>query len=120
MSQDIQELLSAAGLDSTSFAPTSRYYGKPLKHTVTADGETVVHTTRRFVPGVERFSLLHYHPVALGDRLDNLAQQYLADPEQFWKLCDANGVDRPDELTEVIGRMIRITLPEGIPGGNDA
>ena len=23
---------------------------------------------------------------------------------------------RPDELTEVLGRRLRITLPEGIPG----
>jgi nucleoid-associated protein YgaU len=46
-----------------------------------------------------------------GDRLDNLAARYLGDPEQFWKICDANNVLRPDELTEEIGRVVRIALP---------
>ena len=51
-----------------------------------------------------------------GERLDNIAAQYLGDPEQFWRICDANGAMRPDELTETVGRRLRITLPEGIPG----
>lgn len=120
MSQDIQKLLSAAGLDSTIFEPTSRYYGKPLTSTETVDGETVVHTTRRFVPPPENFSFLQFHFVEQGDRLDNIANTYLADPEQYWKLCDANGVDRPDELTEEVGNAIRVTLPEGVPGDGNA
>ena len=37
-------------------------------------------------------------------------------PRQFWRVCDANAAMRPDELTETIGRRLRITLPEGIPG----
>lgn len=120
MKQDIQQLLSAAGLDSTTFEPTSRYYGKPLTSSLSVDGETVVHTTRRFVPSPENFALLQYHFIEQGDRLDNIAQQYLGDPEQFWKLCDANGVDRPDDLTEEVGNTLRITLPEGVPGVGDA
>jgi hypothetical protein len=31
-------------------------------------------------------------------------------------VADANGAMRPDELTEEIGRKLRITLPEGVPG----
>ncbi len=117
---DIQELLSAAGLDSTTFEPTSRYYAKPLSVTKTSHGESVVHVKRRFVPAAENFAFLQYHFVEQGDRLDNIAQTYLADPQQFWKICDANGVDRPDELTEEVGSKIRITLPEGVPGVTDA
>ena len=120
MSQDIQTLLSAAGLDSTTFEPTSRYYGKQLTSSVTIEGETVIHTTRRFVPPPENFSLQQYHFVEQGDRLDNITYKYLADPQQFWKLCDANRVDKPDDLVKEVGNAIRITLPEGIPGGNDA
>ncbi|MGH7229842.1 MAG: LysM domain-containing protein, partial [Nitrospiraceae bacterium] len=41
---------------------------------------------------------------------------YVGDPEQFWRLCDANAAMRPEELTGIIGRVLRITLPEGIPG----
>ena len=62
------------------------------------------------------FALLLEHTVTEGDRLDNIAARYLGDPEQFWRICDANGVMRPDELTETVGRRLRITMPEGIPG----
>jgi len=120
MSQDIQQLLSAAGLDNTTFEPTSRYYGKTLTSTVTHAGETVVHTTRRFVPPPENFSLLQFHFIEQGDRLDNIAHRYLSDAQQFWKICDANRVDKPDDITKEVGDAIRITLPEGVPGANDA
>ena len=43
----------------------------------------------------------------------SIAAKYLGDPEQFWRICDANGAVRPDEL-EMVGRRLRITLPEGL------
>jgi hypothetical protein len=79
-----------------------------------------VYVQRRFVPPPERFDLLQEHEMTQGDRLDNLAAQYLGDPEQFWRLCDANNAIRPEELTETVGRRLRITLPEGIPASPDA
>ena len=120
MNVDIQTLLSAAGLDSTTFEPTSRYYSKPLTSSVTVNGETIIHTTRRFVPPADNFALLQYHFVEQGDRIDNIAYKYLADPQQFWKICDGNNVDKPDDLTKEVGASIRITLPEGVPGVNNA
>ena len=120
MTQDIQKLLTAAGLDSTVFDPTSRYYGKALTSSVTPEGDTVVHTTRRFIAAPESFDLLQFHFVEDGDRLDNIAHRYLGDAQQFWRLCDANGVDKPQTLTAKAGGKIRITLPEGVPGGSDA
>ena len=75
---------------------------------------------RRFLPQPESYSLLQEHVVSEGDRLDNLTARYLGDPEQFWRICDANRAMRPDELTETIGRRLRITLPEGIPGTPNA
>lgn len=98
------------------FSITSRYYHMPTLKLETVDGMTIVYLRRRFVPSPERFALLQEHTVTEGDRMDNLAAQYLGDPEQFWRICDANGVIRPEELTETIGRRLRITLPEGIPG----
>ncbi len=64
--------------------------------------------------------MLLEHLVTQDERLDNITAQYFNDPEQFWRLCDANGAIRPDELTETIGRRLRITLPEGIPGTPNA
>jgi hypothetical protein len=93
---------------------TSRYYNIPVAELETALGKKVVYLRRRFVPAPERFEVIQEHVVSEGDRLDNLAAHYLGDPELFWRLCDANGAVRPDELTETVGRRLRITLPEGI------
>lgn len=98
------------------FSPTSRYYSTETATYETADGKMIRYLRRRFVPQPDRFTLIQEHVVTQGDRLDNVTARYLSDPEQFWRVCDANSAMRPDELTEEIGRRIRITLPEGIPG----
>lgn len=98
------------------FPPTSRYALTPTATFVRADGTPLVYLRRRFVPPPENLALLQWHRVVQNERLDNIAAHYLGDPEQFWRLCDANRALRPEELTETIGRELRITLPEGIPG----
>ncbi len=101
------------------FDPTSRYYGLPTAELETRDGRTVRYVLRRFIPPPHRFELLREHTVVEGDRLDNVAAEHLGDPEQFWRLADANGAMQPDDLTREVGRRLRITLPEGIPGAPD-
>lgn len=120
MPNQIQQLLSPPGLDATAFPPTSRYHGIGTKALKREADETIVHLKRRFVPPPESFALLQLHTVVQGDRLDNLTHKYFGDPEQFWRVCDANGVMRPRELAERVGRELRITLPEGIPGAASA
>jgi hypothetical protein len=100
------------------FPPTSRYAQVATALLATPDGP-VLYLLRRFVPQPERFALLQEHSVAEGDRLDNVAAAYLGDPEQFWRICDANRAMRPDDLMTA-GRLLRLTLPEGIPGASDA
>lgn len=107
-------------MGSAAFPVTSRYHGVETAKLEGEDGKTVVYLRRRFVPSPERFELLQEHTVTQGDRLDNITARYLGDPEAFWRICDANGAMRPDELTETIGRRLRITLPEGIPGQPNA
>ncbi|RPI88962.1 MAG: LysM domain-containing protein, partial [Planctomycetaceae bacterium] len=51
------------------------------------------------------------HLVTEGDRLDNITARYLGDPTQFWRVCDANLVLLPDELSDEPGESIRIALP---------
>ena len=116
----LQKIIQQAGLGKTSFPPNSRYNGIETKTMESKNGETVVYLKRRFVPQPERFSILQEHTITEGDRLDNIANQYLGDPELFWQLCDANNALHPEELTESIGSKIRITLPEGIPGNINA
>jgi len=102
------------------FPPTSRYFSVETTTLEERGGKVIVYLRRRFVPQPDRFALLQEHVVKQGDRLDNVTAQYLDDPEQFWRLCDANRAMQPDELTERIGRRLRITLPEGIPGTPNA
>lgn len=99
-----------------SFPTNSRYQYIETAKLVRPDGTEIVYLTRRFVPQPEQFTLLQEHVVVEGDRLDNVTANYLGDPEQFWRVCDANRAMRPDELMEEIGRRLRITLPEGLPG----
>ena len=116
MTDPLQTILQQVGLKSTGFPPTSRYFGISTATLESANADPVIYLRRRFVPPAERFSLLQEHTVTEGERLDHIAHQYLGDPERFWQLCDANNAIQPDELTEEIGKKIRITLPEGIPG----
>ena len=97
------------------FAITSRYYNIPTAEFETAEGRRSS-TCAAASSRLPAFALLLDTSVTEGDRLDSIAAQYLGDPEQFWRICDANGAIRPEELTETVGRRLRITLPEGIPG----
>ena len=120
MSDPLQALMQALPLETSLFPPASRYHGVAVAKMERRDGSTVAYLRRRFVPAPERFALLLEHTVVDGDRLDKVAARYIGDAEQFWRLCDANGAVRPDELTERTGRRLRITLPEGIPGAPSA
>jgi hypothetical protein len=119
MKDRLTVLLQVADLQTPLFPRNSRYHGLATSQRTAPDGRVVTYLKRRFVPSTERFAPLQEHVVRQGDRLDNLANTYLGDPEQYWRLCDANGVLRPTELEE-IGRRVVITLPEGLPGASDA
>lgn len=120
MTDPLQLMLQGKVLSSALFPPGSRYYGIATSTLTTPDGKKVIYLQRRFAPQPESFALLQEHVVTEGERLDNITAHYLGDPEQFWQVCDANRAMRPDELTESVGRRLRITLPQGIPGVTDA
>lgn len=102
-------------MSATPFPPASRYYGLPTKILEGPGGRAYVYLSRRFVPPPEHFAVLQTYTVTQGERLDNMTARFLGDPEAFWRLCDANAALRPEELEEM-GRTLRITLPEGVPG----
>lgn len=114
--QTLQGILSGSAAVTPRFPPNSRYHHLATTTYTFPDGRTVACLPRRFVPSPESLGLLQEHEVMQGDRLDLLAAKYLGDPELYWRICDANGALRPDELME-IGRRLRITMPQGIPGG---
>ena len=97
------------------FEPASRYYDiETAKMTVKGnEGEprVISYKRRRIIPSETTMTTLVEHTVVQGDRLDNLAARYVGDPEQFWRICDANNVLRPEELTGEIGRVVKVGLP---------
>ena len=95
------------------FPITSRYHDIETVKWTAPDGREVVHLRRRFLPEVNHIVILAEHTVTQGERLDNITARYLGDPEQFWRLCDANECLSPGELTAEIGRRLWIPLLQG-------
>jgi hypothetical protein len=101
------------------FPPSSRYAAVETALFEQSDGRPTAYLRRRFLPQPEAFTTFQAHTVTQGERLDNLTFTYLDDPQLFWRLADANRAMRPDDLIE-IGRVLRITFPEGITGATGA
>lgn len=97
------------------FPPNSRYAATETAELTQADGSRIVYLRRRFVPDPSRFVTLQEYRVVEGDHVDRMAAAVLGDPEQFWRLPDANGDLDPRDLEEV-GRRILLTLPDGMGG----
>jgi hypothetical protein len=114
--QQLETLLTQGASQVPRFAANSRYYTTAMTTLLTADGRMIPYLKRRFAPAPDQLALVSEHAVVSGDRLDLLAATQFGDPELYWRLCDANSAMRPDELTETVGRKLRITLPAGVPG----
>jgi hypothetical protein len=113
-------LLQFAGLKASLFAPNSRYQATPTDTYTDASGRTIAYLQRRFVPQPTQLVQVAQYNVTQGDRLDILAARYLGDSTLFWRICDANGAMRPEDVTATVGQTLRICLPEGIQGGQNA
>jgi len=119
MNDPLKALLDAGVLSTSTYPENSRYHGIAATTLEQNNQEPIAYLKRRFVPPQQEFAVIQEHIVVEGDRVDNLAAQYLGDPELYWRLCDANGIMRPDELTGTAGAKVAITLPKGVPGAND-
>jgi hypothetical protein len=73
-----------------------------------AGGRTIRYKRVRFIPETRG---TFGHRVAEGERLDLIAYQSYKNPEQFWRICDANLALLPEELVEEIGRVLLIPVP---------
>lgn len=117
--QRLEAMLQPPALEQSLFPPSSRYsgVGTAVLH---PDGERPIrYLRRRFVPRPERLATLGHHVVVEGERPDHIAAAELGDPEQFWRLCDANRATFAEELVADAGKRLRITLPAGTPGAGD-
>ena len=91
---------------------TSRYYGIEVVQLTTSDGRMLAYFRRRFLPAAANAVVMTEHEVTQGERLDNITARYLGDPEQFWRLCDANNAMNPADLTSEIGLRLRVIYPQ--------
>lgn len=94
------------------FDPTSRYASLvPMLHTL-PDGRVIAYVPRRFLPRGEALPLLVEVTVTQADRLDLITARTLGDPEQFWRVCDANNAMYPPDLTDEPGEIVRVPVPQ--------
>lgn len=91
------------------FAPGSRYAKVPTAVFADRDGHAHAYVLPRPAPRPAPTPTRQRHEMADGERLDHVAARTFGDPEQFWRICDANSEMRPDDL-EVTGRKITIPL----------
>ena len=95
---------------------SSRYAAVEQVETTLADGRTVVHLRRRFVPRPETLSTLGHHRVVEAERIDHVAATAIGDPTAWWQLADANGVNDPEDLVREPEAVLRVAHPEGVRG----
>ena len=91
------------------FEPTSRYYN--IENASIGETDKKAYKKRRFLPDWDQMIFLQQITVNDGDRLDRISAQLVGDPEQFWRICDANNRMHPLELTSEPGSSIRIARP---------
>ena len=94
------------------FEPDSRYYALETAELTTPDGRVIAYKRRRFLPQGEQMPHLVEVTVGDGDRLDLITARTLGDPEQFWRVCDANNAMNPAGLTAEPGRTLRVPVPQ--------
>lgn len=94
------------------FESSSRYYRIETTTLTLADGRTLSYKRRRFLPQGNKLPLLLEVTLNEGDRLDLLTARTLGDPEQFWRLADANDAMNPPELESESGRRLRVPIPQ--------
>jgi hypothetical protein len=97
------------------FEPGSRYDDLETATLAITDPDglprAIAYVRRRFVPPLADAARVVEHGLASGERLDTITARYLGDPTQFWQICDANLILRPEELEAEVGRVIHVALP---------
>jgi hypothetical protein len=92
------------------FAKGSRYEKVPQAVYTAREGRQCPYVLLRTfpVPGPAR----QFHDVGSHERLDLIAAEFFGDPQQFWRLCDANRALRPEDI-ETVGTRLTIPLVTG-------
>jgi hypothetical protein len=95
------------------FEKNSRYSGVEDAITQAPDGRVLTYKRRWFLPKGREMPTLVEITVTQGERIDLIAARILGDPEQFWRICDANDAMNPFDLVSDARRVLRAAVPEG-------
>ncbi|MGZ4870086.1 MAG: hypothetical protein ACXV2F_06995 [Halobacteriota archaeon] len=103
------------------FDMRSRYYALEDATFTEPNGRTVVYKRRRILPQGTNMPLLAEVEVDENSRLDKFTADILGDPEQFWRICDANDTMNPNDLAKVqrvpdVPRVLRVPAPSANGG----
>jgi hypothetical protein len=99
------------------FERNSRYYGLPVRFLGDPTGRAIPYVSRRFAPQSQDLPLLMEATTVQGDRLDLIASRTLGDPQQYWRICDANNAMNPDDLTAMPGLRVPVPYPQQLADG---
>jgi|PlaIllAssembly_1097288.scaffolds.fasta_scaffold00032_3 hypothetical protein len=94
-----------------AYPPNSRYAQVPTRTYVAPDGRVIEYGAPRPIPDPARHTPLARHRVESPQRLDLLAAQYYGDPEQYWRICDANLATWPPAVGQRAGETLVVPLP---------
>ena len=94
------------------FDDTSRYANVPTATLAGKDGKDVAYKRRRLLPQASALPQLGDVLVRDGERIDLIAARALGDPEQFWRIADANDAMDATDLAAEPGRALRVPLPQ--------
>ena len=87
------------------FARGSRYEKVADAVYEPAPGQSIPYKRLRILPLP---AALQAYTVTRGDRLDLIAYRFYQDPQQFWRIADANLAMLPEGLTSEAGRRLAI------------
>ncbi|HOZ84106.1 MAG TPA: hypothetical protein PK191_01365 [Niabella sp.] len=112
--------MQQVGLKSSPFTVSSRYHSVEITTIEGKKDVPIAYVKRRMISSPDKFYVIQKYQTTEGDRPDLLGQKFYNDPERFWQICDANVTLDPEELISTPGNTIHISLPNGIPGNNNA
>lgn len=103
-----------------NFAPDSRYSGLTLRRHTAPDGTEVTFLPRRLIPPPERYQPFGQTRLSGSERVDDVAADAYGNPELYWRIADALGLEDPASLLGQEGRLIPLPLPLEVSGNGDA
>lgn len=101
---------------ATPYKPNSRYASTPMLTYPAPDGRDIAYGARRLLPRPEQFKPLAVYRHDRDRRIDDIANAYYGDPEQYWRICDANLVFWPPDAVDIADAKLVIPLPLEISG----